>query len=153
MRSPAGTGKWAAVAFAVLALAGLVAPAGDVNAAATRASPVPPALVGCWRRNVTAADFRRAGTAGLPVGVFSMSIKAAGAVPVFTPGTTCGDDPDFTTRFAVAGVRVTIGTVLYCVSKGVYSWKVVGRSLTLRAVADATCPLRVGLFTGVWRKI
>ena len=81
-----------------------------------------------------------------------MSIKRGGSLALFMPGTSCSGFVDFTTTLSVATGRLTIGTVPVCASKGVYSWKVSGRLLTLRALADKKCPPRLGLFTGVWKR-
>jgi len=58
----------------------------------------------------------------------------------------------FTTSLSVAGGRLTFNSVPVCASKGVYSWKVSGKSLTLRTVADKQCGPRIALFTGVWKR-
>jgi hypothetical protein len=132
--------------------AGLAAPVG-VGLAANKASVVPAKLVGCWQRNVTSANYERVGIAGFPTGVWSMTIKKSGSVALFTPGSGCvGSFADFTTRLSVTAGRLTFGSVPVCTSKGVYSWKVLGKSLTLHAVADKECAPRIGLFTGVWKR-
>jgi hypothetical protein len=126
---------------------------GSSRLATNEASVVPAKLVGCWSRNVTSADYTRAGTGGFPTGVWSMTIKKGGSVALFTPGSGCGGSfADFRTSLSVAAGRLTFNSVPVCTSKGVYSWKVSGKSLTLRAVADKQCAPRIGLFTGVWKR-
>jgi hypothetical protein len=34
----------------------------------------------------------------------------------------------------------------------VYSWKLSGKALTLGAIMDKQCPIRVALLMGVWKK-
>jgi hypothetical protein len=121
-------------------------------AASREASAVPAKLVGCWRRNVTAADFTRAGTGGIPTGVWSIRIKSGGRLDTYMPGSNCGGVVDFTTNLSVTAGRLTLGSVPVCASKGAYRWKVAGGLLTLRAVADQNCPPRLGLFNGVWKR-
>jgi hypothetical protein len=116
-------------------------------------SAVPAKLVGCWQRNVTAADFRRAGApAGFPTGVWSIAIKKGGGLATFTPRTSCRGSADFTTSIAVTGGRLTIRAVPVCPTKGVYGWSVSGTRLTLRAFADKACSPRRGLYAGVWKR-
>lgn len=137
------------VALVVAALSGPVA---GGTAASREATRVPGSVVGCWHRNVTAADFKRAGTGGFPTGVWSMAIDPAGAFGAYAPGSKCSSSADFTTTVSVTGGRLTVNAVPVCASKGVYGWKVAGRLLTLRALADKSCSPRVGLFDGVWTR-
>ena len=123
-----------------------------VGAAAAQTTTVPQKLVGCWHRNVTDADFTKAGTGGFPTGVWSFSIKKGGALAVFTPGTGCNGASDFTSSVSATATRMTFHAVPVCTSNGVYSWKVSGKRLTLRHIADNDCEPRVGLFDGVWKR-
>lgn len=114
-------------------------------AAATGAHALPSKFVGCWSRRAPALPV------GTAAGVWSIAIKKSGTLVAFTPGTTCGANGDFTGAFSVNAKRLTIGRLPVCPTRGTYSWKLSGRSLTLHALAD-TCPARVGLFSGVWKK-
>ena len=139
-------GAWAripAVGLAALAL-------GPTASGLASGSTLPAKLVGAWDRNVTS---------GGPIhGVWTMVVKKNGAVDLYTPG---GYRPgciakhtcivDFSTTYAVAGSRLNVGglkgTFVTCFAKATYSWKVAGKSLTLKAIADKTkvCADRVAL--------
>ena len=115
--------------------------------ASASTAAVPPGMVGCWHRHVPAVP----GVMG--AGIWLLKIRSSGELLAFTPGTTsCGSEPDFTATVSVTGSRLTIGSVPVCTPKGVYSWKVEGKALTLRARADKSCAPRRVLFTGVWTK-
>jgi len=104
-------------------------------------------LVGCWKRHVGALPV------GTPAGVWEIEISKAGRLDAYTPGTRCGPaEGDFSTHVSVVAGRFTIGSVPICAAKGVYSLKVSGSSVTFRVLADKTCPARVGLFVGLWKK-
>ena len=114
--------------------AAVVPEAGDV-AAATRSAGVPRQLVGCWHRHVGALPV------GTTAGVWSIQITRAGKLRAYTPGmTSCTGAGDFSTSASVAADRLTIGHVPVCANKGVYSWKVSGKALTLRAVSEHCVP-------------
>jgi len=51
----------------------------------------------------------------------------------------------------VSGTRLTVGATPVCTGKGRYQWKLVGKTLTHKKVAD-TCPGRAVVFAGVWTK-
>ena len=118
----------------------------------TLSSKVPPQLVGNWRRNITAADWTKAGAPGYAsyAGLFSIAVKRSGDVGVYLPGTSYAD---FTAGFSVlAGGRLTIDRVPDCGgTKGLYRWKVAGRLLTITKLRDS-CAGEVGLFAGVWKR-
>ena len=59
--------------------------------------------------------------------------------------------PDWYTAFAVSGERLTVGDMPSCAGKGHYQWRLVGRTLTIKTVADA-CKDRIAVFAGTWRK-
>jgi hypothetical protein len=136
------TFRCAAVGLVVAA----VIPAASGTASGTKESAVPAPLVGNWTRNVTAADWKRAGATGFVtsfVGPTPMSVKANGNVRII----------DFTAKFSpLPRGRVTLSGVPVCYPKtGLYRWKVAGGNLTLTKLKDA-CAAEVGLFTGVWKK-
>jgi hypothetical protein len=80
-----------------------------------------------------------------------MQIKS-GKLSAFPPGTTsCSDQADFVGTFSVLGSHATIGPLPVCATNGVYTWRIRGRSLALKASSDA-CASRKLLFTGVWKK-
>ena len=91
---------------------------------------------------VTDADWQRVGKPGGNTGRYSISIAANGH---FALGQILG------TISAASGYhQVTIGHV--CTSaKGVYSWKVSGRKLTLLKIHDK-CADADGLLVGVWTR-
>jgi hypothetical protein len=133
--------------LAVVLVVGLIVPARGGVAAATKASRVPQQLVGCWKRHVGALPV------GTPPGFWQIEISKAGRLDAYTPGTRCGPAAgDFTASVSAVAKRLTIGSVPVCATRGVYSWKVSGNSLTLRALADRACSARVGLFVGIWKK-
>lgn len=134
---------WRSVA--VILIVGVVVPAASGVAAVTRPDRLPQQLVGCWKRHVVPV--------GTSPGVWEIEISKAGRLDAYTPGSRCGPAAgDFSARLSVVGNRLTIGSVPVCAPKGVYTWKVSGGSLTLRALADKGCPARLGLFVGTWKK-
>ena len=143
---------------AVVLAVSVVVPVTSGIAAATEASAVPAKLVGAWSRNATQANWNKYGQGqqGFPVGVWTMVIKKSGGVEFYTPGgyiSGCKKCiPDFVTDFSVAGARLTVATVPVCSTKGTYGWKVSGRLLTLKVIADKQCGPREALFTGVWKR-
>jgi len=139
------------VAAILLALApsGLGSSKPALRAEAQVTGAVPTKLVGKWGRNVTQADWARYGQS-FPTGVYRFVVKKNGSVGVYFPGTAY---VDFTTKFSVSGGRLTIDVVPICpVDKGRYTWKVAGKQLTLKVVADRNCKARAALFSGVWTK-
>ncbi len=144
--------------WAVLVTVAMVVPVASGIAAATRASAVPAKLVGVWSRNVTQANWNKygQGRAGFPVGVWSIVIKKNGDVEFYVPGsyvTGCkACVPDVVTDFTIRATSLTVGPVPVCSTKGIYSWKVSGRLLTLRAIADKKCGAREALLSGLWKR-
>jgi hypothetical protein len=147
-----------AVLCSALALGvAVAAPAANGFAAQPNSSAVPAKLVGAWSRNVKQAN--------VLVGVWTMVVKKNGETNFYTPG---GYRPGciakhtcislISTSYAVAGGRMTVGplsgTFVTCGAKAIYSWKVSGQSLTLKAVADTNkdCAPRKALFSGVWKR-
>ena len=127
-------------------LAALTIPAASGIAAGTKANAIPPRLGGQWTRNVTAADWKKAGATGFVtsfVGPTPMAVKANGDVNII----------DFIAKFSpLPGGRLSISGVPVCYPKrGLYRWGVADRRLTLTKLKD-TCAAEVGLFAGVWRR-
>jgi hypothetical protein len=127
-------------------LAALTIPMASGIAAGTKASAVPAKLRGQWTRNVTAADWKRAGATGFVtsfVGPTPMAVKASGDVNII----------DFIAKFSLRpGGRLSISGVPVCYPKrGLYRWQVANRRLTLTKLNDA-CAAEVGLFAGVWKR-
>lgn len=137
---------------AVILVVAVVVPVASGIAAATKAGAVPGNLVGSWRRNITATDWKKAGAPGYAAyaGIFRIVVKRSGDVGVYLPG---GSYVDFTARFSVlAGGRLILDRVPACgTTKGLYRWKVAGRLLTLTKLGDK-CAEEVGLFAGVWKR-
>jgi fructose-1,6-bisphosphatase len=50
------------------------------------------------------------------------------------------------------GGRLTIGHVPISATNGVHTVKAAAKSFVLKAVADASCPSRVGLLSGTWKR-
>ena len=136
---------WSVVLVAVVALVA------SALAAATRAGGVPAKLVGQWSRNVTTADLRKHGEDAGTAGVWAVQIRKGGSASLFAPGTPCCGSPDVTMTFAATGGSSTFGPNSVCPSKGSYTSKVSGRSLTLKATAD-NCVERVAILNGVWTR-
>jgi hypothetical protein len=120
---------------------------GSVKSSSTIGA-LPSKLVGRWSRNISQADWRRYGES-FPVGVWSFVVAKNGSVGVYYPRTTY---VDFTTEFAVSNARLTIDSIPICATKGRYQWKVAGRSLAIKEVADPKCRPRAALFAGVWKR-
>jgi hypothetical protein len=152
---------WRRGALAVVLAGSLVVPVTSGVAAATQASAVPAKIVGGWNRNVTQVNYKKYGQGqqGFLTGVWTMVVKKSGGVDFYTPG---GYRPgciathtcvyDFSTSFAVTGARLSAGAIPGCTTKGTYNWKVLGRSLTLKVLADKQCGPREALFSGVWKR-
>jgi hypothetical protein len=126
----------------VLLLLAILATTAAAPAAAVSQAKVPAALRGNWGRTVTDADWQRVGKPGGNTGRFSMNIASTGDLVLAEALGTIST--------ALGYHRVSIGGI--CTSgKGVYSWKVVGRKLTLTKLhdkcADAAAPL-----VGVWTR-
>jgi hypothetical protein len=141
------------VAAFALAVASPLATAG---AATTRTGIVPAKLLGVWHKTMTKAEWDRAGVYR-QAGVYTFVIKKPGTVTVYLPGdyrTSCGSacSEDFTTTFRPTGGRLTLGSVPVCSFKGVYSWRLVGRTLIVRPVADTRCVVRATFFGGRWKR-
>ncbi len=99
-------------------------------------------LDGTWSRTVTDADWQRIGKPGGSTGRFSLNIASSGDL-VFA---------EFLgTISSLSGYhRVSVGGVCGS-SKGVYSWKVTGRKLTLTAVHDK-CADSAAVLAGIWTR-
>jgi hypothetical protein len=148
-----GSARWAIVAAFALALGWPLATGG---AATTRTVTVPAKLLGVWRKPMTAAQWDRAGVYR-EAGVYTFVVKKAGTVTVYLPGdyrASCGNScsEDFTTTFKPSGGRLTLGSVPVCSFKGVYSWHLVGRALTVKPLADTKCLVRETFFGGRWKR-
>jgi hypothetical protein len=90
---------------------------------------------------------------GTPPGVWLIRIQANGAFAAYTPGSTkCDAASDFTSNVSVSAGRLKIGHVPICASKGVYAVKPMGSAFVLRAVSDASCPVRARLLAGTWKR-
>ena len=138
---------------AVVLAVSVVVSVASGSAAATEASAVPATLVGTWSRNVTQANWRKYGEYADPSGVWTFVITKGGEVSLFHPGNGCSASPDVATQFAASPTSLTFGPELACPSKGTYGWKLSGRSLTLKLIADEKCPFRIALLTtGVWKR-
>lgn len=138
----------AAVAFA------LTGPAVTGAASSIPTGGVPADLLGVWHKTMTAAQWERAGVAR-DAGVYTFVVKKAGTVTIYKPGAYqpgCGACADFTTAFSTNAGRLTLGSVPVCSFKGVYSWRLAGRSLVLTPVADKRCVVRATFLGGRWKR-
>jgi hypothetical protein len=139
------------VAVFALAMAWPVATGG---AATTRTGAVPAKLLGVWHKTMTKAEWDRAGVAR-DVGVYVFVVKKTGFITIYRPGgyrPGCSACEDFTTTFRTTGGRLTLGSVPVCSFKGVYSWRLVGRTLIVTPVADKRCVVRATFFGGRWKR-
>jgi hypothetical protein len=123
-------------------------PRSEAQAAAhDEAISVPASLRGSWTRRMRARDWE-AGEV-YPIGTWKLEVNARGDVDVQPPG---ADTADFSTRFVVAGLKLTIDSVPICPGmKGRYRWRAAERALRL-AVLEDECGPRVALFGGEWRQ-
>ena len=148
----------AGVLAAVLALSGCGSDEQETATAPSReraqtAKPrepasVPAQLIGSWKRTLRARDWKPAGER-FPVGTWRFEVDSEGAVSVYLPRT---DTVDFTTRFVVAGTKLTIESLPVCPNtNGRYRWRASARELTLTIVNDG-CGPRAALFGGAWRR-
>jgi hypothetical protein len=138
----------AALAFAVICPEA----AGAASTARTERKPVE--LLGVWHKTMTRAQWEHAGVAR-DVGVYTFVVKKAGTVTVYKPGAYqpgCGACADFTTTFRPNAARLTLGSVPVCSFKGVYGWRLTGRTLMLTPTADTGCVVRATFFGGRWKR-
>src|SRR5262249_11407782 len=146
--------------WAVLLTVGAVLPVASGIAAVTTASAVPATLVGPWNRNVKASP-----NGALP-GVWTMVMNQSGVANFYTAG---GYKPGciakhtcvylLSANLSVAGGRLTVspftGAFASCSMKATYSWKVAGKSLTIKVISDTdpSCGApRKALLAGVWKR-
>jgi hypothetical protein len=148
---------------AILTLVGVVASGSgsaksSAEATVTRSSAAPHQLLGKWRRNVTAAV--KVGGIAKKRGVWSIVIGKGGgrtenSIEIYAPG----DNPKFPATgsgITVTGNRLSFTPnsgfeYAFCFSKGIYRWKVSGRSLAFTKVSDK-CPARTAVLAGVWKR-
>jgi hypothetical protein len=129
-------------------------PAATGDAATTGTGDVPVKLVGVWRKSMTKAEWDRAGVIR-QAGVYVFVVKKVGFITIYRPGDYrpgCGACQDFTTTLRTTGDRLTLGSVPVCSSKGVYSWRLAGRTLVVTPVADKRCVVRATFFGGRWKR-
>jgi hypothetical protein len=129
-------------------------PVGTGGAATAPTAHVPAKLLGVWHKNMTKAEWDRAGVSRT-VGVYTFVVKKTGAIIIYRPGDYrpgCGACEDFATTISTAGARLTLGNVPVCSFKGLYSWSVSGRTATLKPVADKRCQVRETFFGGRWKR-
>lgn len=151
----------AACAIAVLVFAGCgsdgdqraqappTATAGSPSPTVTALAGTPPdALLGTWKRRITAEDWHRAREEFSP-GTWRLEIVRPGRVDVYLPG---AHYVDFSARLATSGATLTIGRIPLCATVGLYSWQVSADRLTFVTLDDASCGPRSALFDGVWRR-
>ena len=128
----------------------LVVPVADGGAAAAKARPLPPKLVGQWTHKFTAADGKRTGLGPQGWGeVWTLTIEKSGAVSVSIPSFLQGGwGGPFTGLIVSVGEnRVRVSVYSFVV---VYSWRVSGRLLTLTKSAS-TAGLNT-FYLGVWKR-
>jgi hypothetical protein len=139
------------VAAFALAMAWPVAAGG---AATGSTGAVPAKLLGVWHKTMTKAEWERAGVIR-DAGVYVFVVKKTGFITIYRPGgyvPGCGGCQDFTTTFITTGGRLTLGSVPVCSFKGVYSWRLAGRTLIVTPVADKKCVVRETFFGGRWNR-
>jgi hypothetical protein len=86
-----------------------------------------------------------------------MSTTQGGLLVVYLQGTPgCNGRTDFSLSVSLAGSALVMGSAPIlpgsCKGQGRYSWKVSGKTLTLRLTRDS-CRVRGNLFSGAWKKI
>jgi|SRR6516165_1948999 hypothetical protein len=149
------------------AIVAMVIPVASGTASVRGTTAVPSKLIGAWNRNVKQANYNKYGQGqqGFLVGVWTMVVKKNGEADFYTPGSfsytpgcvakhTCFSD--FSGRFAATASRVTLTSsdARVCVGKVTYSWKVAGKSLTMKVIAETTkaCTPLEALLEGVWKQ-
>ena len=147
---------------ATLTLVGVVATGSgsaksSAEATVTRSSAAPHQLLGKWSRNVTAA-VRVGGVAKR--GVWSIVIGKGGgrtgnSIEIYAPGDNLRF-PSTGSGITVTGNRLSFTPnsgfeYAFCFRKGIYGWKVSGRSLAFTKVSDK-CPARSAVLMGVWKR-
>ena len=143
--------RWPIVVAFALAMAWPVATGG---AATSRTGAVPTKVLGVWHKTMTKAEWERAGEAR-DVGLWVFVVKKNGLVTIYRPGgylPGCARCQDFTTTFTTTGGRLTLGSIPVCSFKGVYSWRLAGRTLIVTPVSDKSCVIRETLFGGRWKR-
>ena len=130
------------------------------------APSIPPAVLGRWKRHVTAADTRR--TAGfrrpvdgeaLPTGTWTVQIGADGVARYTDPTGLTNDQTVGQVNFAPSG-RLLVGNLIPNVAgtegyfchdphpDGVYRWSLHQNTLVVRVVADRGCADRNSFWNG-----
>ena len=139
---------------AAFALAMMAWPVATGGAATSRTRAVPTKVLGVWHKTMTKAEWERAGVTR-DVGLWVFVVKKNGFITIYRPGgylPGCGGCQDFTTSLTTTGGRLTLGSVPVCSFKGVYSWRLAGRTLIVTPVADKRCVVRETLFCGRWKR-
>jgi len=137
----------------VLAVAVVLPVATGIAAPTTRAT-VPAPLVGTWGKTMTAATWRKHGEYAEPAGDWAIAITKGGVTSLFAPKPY---DLLTTMHVAATGTSVVFGPTAdgACPTRGTYTWKVSGRTLSLKLVKDACSPRRI-LYTaglsGLWKQ-
>jgi hypothetical protein len=129
-------------------------PVATGGAATSRTGALPTKLLGVWHKTMSKAEWERAGVTR-DVGVYVFVVKKTGLITIYKPGAylpTCGACQDFTTTFTTTGSRLTLGSVPVCSFKGIYSWRLAGRTLIVAPVADKRCVVRETFFGGRWKR-
>jgi hypothetical protein len=118
-------------------------------ALASRSGAVPKALVGCWTRHSATRVVL------IPAGTWQLAITPNGRIAAFIPdtgGAGCQGAAHIRAGITVVGTNMTIKPTLpVCANPARYSWKVSGKSLTIKTVAD-DCTDRTEVFSHVWTR-
>lgn len=130
------------------------------------APSIPPAVLGRWKRHVTAADVRRTGGfrrpvdgEALPTGTWTVQIGADGVARYTDPTGLSNDQTVGQVDFAPSG-RLFVGNLIPNVAgtegyfchdphpDGVYRWSLHQNTLVVRVVADRGCADRNSFWNG-----
>lgn len=134
----------------------LIAVLASAVAAASASRAIPASLVGTWTTTLTRATWDANDVPGPPAGRWGVRIAPSGLATILGP---LVNEPGKLGQEAEMHVTVSGTTVVFgpstsgvwffdhiCPHKGSYTWKVAGRKLTFKAVAD-DCRIRTVLLT------
>jgi hypothetical protein len=123
------------------------------TAARTSRSAVPAPLVGTWGKTVAIATWHKYGEYAEPAGHWSIVTTARGVTTLYMPpGITTKSNFVTTMPVVATGSSVSFGPTAdnACETKGTYTWKQSGRTLSLKVVNDSCQPRRILYSAGVW---
>jgi len=128
--------------------------AGSTVAARMSRSPVPPALVGTWRKTVTAATWRKHQIFYEAAGNWAITISKSGLTRIFAPPADSSGTALTTMRAAASGASLLFGPTAdgFCPNAASYKAQLSAHTLALKAGKDVCEARRILLSDGSWTR-